>query len=201
MIPMNTYALGPLPDELTPADPRLDLQMPLRMEAEAGDDLFLDPATGLGVSQLKVVGAWRTDEQFIFSARLRVDFRTTFDSGILLGWFAGDAWFKVCAEQDPQGRARVVSVVTRGRSDDANGAFINTEATYLRLARLGRVFALHSSSDSHSWDLVRLFEMSAPTRPVFVGVAAQSPEGDGTTVLFDQMQYSEKALVNVRGTA
>jgi hypothetical protein len=132
-----------------------DVGAAVEMRADAGDDLFFQPGADDKVSQLRILGAWTTDEFFQFSARVSVDFRATFDSAVLLGWLGPDRWFKICAEMDPQGRARIVSVVTRGRSDDSNGAFLTGDATHLRISRTGRVIALHSSHDGTAWDLVR----------------------------------------------
>lgn len=111
------------------------------LQADAGDDLFFEPGTNNRKQQLRVLGAWTTLESLQFAARVQAEFHTDFDSGILLGWFAPDRWFKICAELDPQGRARVVSVVTRGRSDDSNGTFLTTDRTHLRIARIGRAIA------------------------------------------------------------
>lgn len=169
------------------------------LNGAAGDDLFFEPGTERRVGQLHPLGAWIADDGFQFSARVRVDFRATFDSAVLLGWFDQDRWFKVCSELDPQGRPRVVSVVTRGRSDDSNGAFLTADEVYLRVSRAGRLFSLHSSYDGSDWDLVRMFEMdSEQGESIFVGIAVQSPSGDGTTGTIDEIRFIDQRLSSPR---
>lgn len=200
---MPTLRTHLLRDTIGEADPAagttIDEHTRLELVADAGDDLFAEPGTSGLLARLRVEGAWIADAEFQLSARLRVGFQATFDSAVILGWFAPDLWFKICAERDPQGRTRVVSVVTRDRSDDANGAFFRGDAVHVRVSRRGDVFALHSSADGVEWDLVRLFEMvpSSPG-PVFVGFAAQSPTGAGTTATVDRIAYADRPLEDVR---
>jgi regulation of enolase protein 1 (concanavalin A-like superfamily) len=200
MLSLQPYTLDPLAAGLVPGPVREGGDAThLVLRAEAGDDLFFEPGAESRVGQLHPLGAWMTDEGFQFSARVRVDFLATFDSAVILGWFDEDRWFKICSELDPQGHPRVVSVVTRGRSDDSNGAFLTGEEVYLRVSRAGRLFSLHSSTDSTNWDLVRMFEMNAePTEPIFIGIAVQSPSGDGTTGAFDEITFIDQELSNPR---
>ena len=171
------------------------------LEAEPRGDIFLEPGTTNSVCKLTGLGSWTLDRSFRFSARITVDFRTTADSGILLAWLDQDNWFKLCAEQDAQGQRRVVSVVTRGRSDDSNGTLLTGESVHLRISRLGDLIALHSSSEGTEWDLVRLFEFSpVADRPILLGLAAQSPTGEGTTATFDRIHFTNQGLTDPRGT-
>lgn len=177
----------------------VDYGSQITLNGQAGDDLFFEPGTEKRVGQLHPIGAWITDQGFQFSARVRVDFRATFDSAVLLGWFDEDRWFKICSELDTLGQTRVVSVVTRGRSDDSNGTFLTGDEVYLRVSRTGRLFSLHSSADGANWDMVRMFEMdSEPSEPIFVGIAVQSPSGDGTTATVDEIRFIDQALANPR---
>jgi hypothetical protein len=171
------------------------------LEAGPGDDIFLEPGTTHSVCNLTGVGSWISDRSFRFSARITVDFRAAADSGVLLAWLDQDNWFKVCAEQDAQGKRRVVSVVTRGRSDDSNGTFLTSESVHLRISRMGDLIALHSSSEGTEWDLVRLFEFAPiADRPILLGLAAQSPAGEGTTATFDRIRFSNEGLTDPRRT-
>jgi regulation of enolase protein 1 (concanavalin A-like superfamily) len=137
---------------------------------------------------------------FRLRALVRPDFRATYDAGALLCYADDGNWLKVCAELDADGIARVVSVVTRdGSSDDANAWAMPSPRVYLRIARLGRTFALHSSSDGARWDLVRHFGMPwAAGAPVGVGLLAQSPTGEGTTVTFTDAEYTQEPLADLR---
>lgn len=201
MFSLQPYILTRFSDALVPdsaSNPRESSSLVV-LQGEAGDDLFSEPGTERRVSQLRPLGAWLAGDQFQLSARVHVDFRATFDSAVLFGWVDQDRWFKICSELDPQGRARVVSVVTRGRSDDSNGGFLSEDAVFLRVSRAGRLIALHSSSDGMSWDLVRLFEMNIEaTESMFLGIAVQSPMGGGTVASFDEIRFAPHALANPR---
>jgi regulation of enolase protein 1 (concanavalin A-like superfamily) len=95
---------------------------------------------------------------------------------------------------------RVVSVVTRGgASDDSNGSPLSQAGAHLRIARLGRAFALHTSDIGESWNLVRYFALDIPEdRQIKIGILAQSPTGEGTEVRFEDVHFSTDRLHDVR---
>lgn len=162
-------------------------------------DLFLDPG-GFDVAPDAERFLASVSGDFQLSARVTVDFRSTFDSGVLIGYVDESTWFKICAELDPAGVPRVVSVVTRdGASDDSNGSPLSQGSAYLRISRLGRAFALHISDTGESWNLVRYFALGIPEdRPIQIGMLAQSPTGEGTVVRFEDVQFSVDRLQDVR---
>ena len=127
----------------------------ITLAARAGDDLFADPSTD-GLVMSASVFAFQTTGDFQFGAKVKVDFQEKFDSGVLIGYFNDQSWFKICAEVDPAGRARVVTVVKRDRSDDAKSTYLVGDDIQLRISRMGRTFALHSSNDGGrpaSWNV------------------------------------------------
>ncbi|HEX5332240.1 MAG TPA: DUF1349 domain-containing protein [Cellulomonas sp.] len=162
-------------------------------------DLFLDPG-GFDVAPDAERFLASVSGDFQLRARVSVDFRSTFDSGVLIGYVDESTWFKICAELDPVGVPRVVSVVTRdGASDDSNGSPLSQGSAHLRISRLGRAFALHTSDTGESWNLVRYFALGIPDdRPIKIGMLAQSPTGEGTVVRFEDVQFSTDRLQNVR---
>lgn len=137
---------------------------------------------------------------FVLSALVTVNFENTFDSGVLIGYVAESTWFKVCAERDPQGIPRIVSVVTRqGASDDSNGWPLTLPGVYLRVARLGHAFALHASNDGSIWRLIRYFSLGVSDEtPIKIGLLAQSPTGPGVTVRFEKIDFSVDQLTDLR---
>ena len=171
----------------------------VELTAAARADLFLDPG-GFDVAPDAERFLATVSGDFQLSARVGVDFRSAFDSGVLIGYVDSSTWFKICAELDPTGVPRVVSVVTRdGASDDANGSPLAQGAAYLRISRLGRAFALHASDSGESWDLVRYFALGIlADRPIQIGMLAQSPTGDGTVVRFEDVRFSTDRLHGVR---
>jgi uncharacterized protein len=168
----------------------------LTIAAGARTDLFVDPA-GAPPSRSAPHLLAPSSGDFLLSARVTVDFRARFDAGALLLYAGSDSWAKLCFEYAPLNVATVVSVVTRGLSDDCNSYPAEGNSTWLRIARRGGAFAFHSSSDGESWRLVRHFALS-PVDEVAVGFLAQSPEGDGCTTTFDSIRYRRERLSDIR---
>ena len=124
---------------------------------------------------------------------------------MLLGWIDDDNWFKICAELDPEGIARIVTVVTRaGASDDASGWPYPGGGVHLRISRRGRVFALHAADADGgdggvTWRLARVFATGLPAeRAVEIGVLVQSPRGPGTTAVFSLVSFTSAPLGDLR---
>ena len=152
----------------------------LRVEAGPETDLFVDPGTEVEyLNAPRLVGQVRGD--FTLAARVTGDFGSTFDAGVLLLWAGNDRWAKLCLELSPQGIPTMVSVVTRGVSDDCNSFATRGDDMWLRLARLGAAFAFHASVDGKEWELIRHFSLETGTEP-FVGFLVQSPRGPGASL-------------------
>jgi uncharacterized protein len=185
----------PLRWQGSPARWRLDGDA-LAITAGAGTDLFADPlGTAPVLNAPRLLGTPAGD--FQLSARVTVDFRTTFDAGVLLLHAGERAWAKLCFERSPQGEPLVVSVVTRGVSDDCNSFAVDGGAVWLRVARLGPAFAFHASTDGAAWRLVRWFALDA-AGPVAAGFLAQSPGGQGCTATFEAIRYLPERLHGLR---
>ena len=82
----------------------------------------------------------------------------------------------------------IVTVVTRGFSDDCNSVLIDGNTVYLRVARIGTAFALHYALDGRYWHFVRYFTLGA-LENLQVGFLAQSPTGEGCRVRFSEIAY------------
>ena len=130
-------------------------------------------------------------------ARVSAEHAATFDAGVLVARAGERAWAKLCLELAPDGRMMVVSVVTRGESDDCNSVVIEGDTAWLRISRLGRAFAFHWSPDGSRWHMVRYFGLG-PSADVEVGFMAQSPTGEGCTATFEHIQYTRERLADVR---
>lgn len=170
--------------------------------AGAGADLFVDP-------QPNPDGTLPDAERFVanvsgdftLSAYVEADTAKEYDSGVLLVWASDKVWAKICVEQDPQGNQRLVSVVTTGVSDDANGPFLERAAAYLRVTRKGDVFGLHASQDGKEWDLLRYFGLGvANSDRIAVGILAQSPSGPGCEARFSELTFTTQTTPDLRST-
>ncbi len=137
---------------------------------------------------------------FLLSARVTVDFAGTFDAGVLVVYESDDVWAKLCFEYSPQREPMVVSVVTRGVSDDCNSFVVDEASVWLRIAGVGPAFAFHASTDGSSWSFIRHFALDGAGE-LSIGFAAQAPVGDGCAVSFDQIAYEATRLGDLRSGA
>lgn len=138
------------------------------------------------------------------SARVHVAHASLFDAATLFVYQSPQDWCKLCFEYSPERRPTVVSVVTRGISDDANGPSFEAGASsvLLRVSRYSApagIFAFHYSiDDGKYWTLHRIFTLRDPDAPVSVGMLAQAPTGESCTARFSEVTFTETALANPR---
>jgi regulation of enolase protein 1 (concanavalin A-like superfamily) len=108
---------APLHWQETPAEWRMEDHGGLAIRSGPRTDLFIDPQGAPPVLNApRLLGDVRGD--FQLSASVTVDFQSTYDAGVLVVYAHEHAWAKLCFEYSPQGQPMVVSVVTRGVSDD-----------------------------------------------------------------------------------
>jgi uncharacterized protein len=169
----------------------------LTIEAGPRTDWFADPAaqrepvTSGPLLSAPVAG------DFQLSARVTVEFASRFDAGVLMLYAGERTWAKLCFEYSPRDEPMVVSVVTDGTSDDANGFVVDGDTVWLRVARLGPAFAFHASLDGRRWELVRHFALALGAEPD-VGFEAQSPTGEGCVVRFEEIVFRPARLGDLR---
>lgn len=136
---------------------------------------------------------FEADRDFIFTAKITHAFADKWDAGDLV--LEGDEhnYVKFCFEKDYTGKHRVVSVVTRGFSDDNNSIAIEGNSVYYRMAKTGEAVTLYASTDGKSWLLVRAFNFHWDG-PLKVGFMSQSPVGAGTEAHFTEVSYRPVAM-------
>jgi uncharacterized protein len=158
-------------------------------------DLFIDPQ-GKASTHNAAKLLFETQQDFILSACVSVDFADTFDAGVLTVYQHPTSWAKLCFERSPQGSPMIVSVVTKGTSDDCNSVWIDSNSVYLRVCKMGSGFAFHYSIDSSYWHMIRAFALE-PT-PTQAGFLVQSPLGEGCEVQFSDIDFQNKTLKDIR---
>lgn len=193
--------LAALPGELQwqvlPARWSVKNEKQLTIEAGPRTDLFVDPKGGEAVLNAARLIGQPIEGDFTLSAMVTVGFAASFDAGVLLIHGGDGSWAKLCFEYSPQGQPMVVSVVTRGVSDDANSMPIEAKTVWLRVARIGPAYAFHASTDGTTWQFVRHFALETEAAPQ-VGFLAQSPSGDGCTVTFEDIRFEQRRLADLR---
>jgi regulation of enolase protein 1 (concanavalin A-like superfamily) len=171
--------------------------------APAHSDIFIAPDTDSRINAATMLNAetligFPPDGDFQFSARVTVGFASAFDAGVLLLWVDDRHWAKLCFEYSPDREPMVVSVVTRGVSDDANAFTVDGRTVWLRVSRIGRAFAYHASLDGTAWQMIRFFAVDDGTSPARIGFEAQAPTGDGCAVTFDDIRFTRESLADLR---
>jgi len=159
-------------------------------------DLFVDPRSDEVVATSPALVGPATPP-FTVRARVAADLRETFDAAALLVLGPDDrTWAKLAVERAPDGATTIVTVVTRGVSDDCNHTTIDPIGCWLRVAGPGDdVFALHTSDDGRTWDLVRYFRLVGAS---LVGLSVQSPLGAGCTARFDHVRWDRTTVADIR---
>jgi regulation of enolase protein 1 (concanavalin A-like superfamily) len=170
----------------------------LALTGGAKSDLFIDPAgeEGARPDAGRLTGL-PGDRDFTLAARVSVQFGNVFDAGVLLLYLSERRWAKLCYELSSQRRPTVVSVVTRGTSDDSNSFETGGGPLWLRITRAGRAWAFHASEDGAWWRMVRYFTLGEASG-ARVGFLAQSPQGPGCTAVFDNITYTPGAATDLR---
>ncbi|HVC38485.1 MAG TPA: DUF1349 domain-containing protein [Candidatus Dormibacteraeota bacterium] len=168
----------------------------LSISAGPGTDWFVDPGSGQVRSNAPALVA-TVPGDFTLSARVEVAFESTFDAGALVLWSHEHSWAKLAFERSPQGQPMVVSVVTRGESDDCNSVGVEGGKVWLRVASFGLAHAFHMSLDGRRWQYVRRFRLGSEETPA-VGFAVQSPLGDGCSARFLDLSYLPGTLSDLR---
>jgi hypothetical protein len=139
-----------------------------------------------------------TEVEGDFVARVRVtpNFVFEYDAACIMVIQDAHVWLKAAYEQSNIGTA-LVSVVTNGVSDDANGCTIDAESVWLQVARAGNNFAFHYSPDGVKFDMVRLCTLPVGGT-VKVGVQAQCPHGDGGERGFYGLTVEKRTVKDLR---
>jgi regulation of enolase protein 1 (concanavalin A-like superfamily) len=168
----------------------------LRVYAFAGANIFHDPRGNREDDAAPFL--WLPVEgDFVARLRTRPRFESTYDSGCLVVRQDAGHWAKICYESTDFGTRAIVSVVTDGLSDDANGVDLTVPDAWLQIARVGNVFALHYALDGQDWHMVRLFRLDLPAT-VQVGMVAQCPVGPGSVIDFLEFTLERRTVANPR---
>lgn len=194
---MTNFSIPAIPGEFNwhihPREWNFDSARGLSIVAGELTDWFADPAGRDAKDNAPCALMTPPDANFLLSAKVSVAFVSAFDAGVLQIRCKEDLWAKLCFEYSPQGHPMVVSVVTRGVSDDCNSVEIAQSEIYLRVARTPKTIAFHYSQDGRFWQFVRFFSLGE-CENVRVGFSAQSPTGKQCSAVFSEMNYRAGSL-------
>ncbi len=200
MTQTNLVTIPALPTALhwrgVPQKWELDATNVLSITAGPHTDWFIDPEGTTTISNAPAL-LMNVHEPCMLKARVAANHAATYDAGVLTIYQTDQVWAKLCQELSPQGQVTIVSVVTKGISDDCNSVPIAGNSIYLRVAKLERAYAFHYSQDGRVWTLVRYFTLGG-TREVEMGFLSQSPTGKMCSATFSEIEYIPRKLNNIR---
>jgi regulation of enolase protein 1 (concanavalin A-like superfamily) len=198
---MTTFTLPTIPGEFQwknqPLDWKVGLDDSLAILAGGLTDWFIDPAGNYALDNAPSALFVPPDANFILSAKIAVSFAAAFDAGVLQLRESDELWAKLCFEYSPQQQPMIVSVVTRGMSDDCNSVSIDGWEAHLRLAVTPQTIAFHYSQDGVYWHLVRYFTLGK-LEHLRVGFSSQSPTGQQCKAVFSNIRYQVGMLKDNR---
>jgi len=167
----------------------------LTITSPAKADWFIDPQGAVDIGNAPAL-LFPASGPCLLSAQVIVEHVAMYDAGVLMVYEGPSTWAKLCLELSPQGRPTIVSVVTKGVSDDCN-AFAVNGPMYMRVARLEQAYTFHVSQDGNNWDLIRYFKLE-DSRNTQIGFEAQSPIGSGCTASFREIHFEARLLTELR---
>ena len=169
----------------------------LSITAEKNTDFFINPVdTAIGATAPLLYQVVYGD--FVAITQVRPDFSSQWNACALMVYIDSLNWIKFAFEDSDATGKSIVSVVTKGVSDDANGAVLNDQETvWLKMVRKGDLYSMHWSIDGNDYKMARLTAMP-PAGTVRVGMEAQSPVGEAVTHEFLYFSLEEKTVKDLR---
>jgi len=170
----------------------------LVLKSNAKCDNFNDPDGKLSNSTAPVL-LTKIDntKPFTFTAKVTPTFIDTYDAGTMYIYLNPKLWFKFAFERDERMKTRVVTVRTIETSDDNNHDIVEKASVYMKISSDVMTIGFYYSLDKENWQLVRLFKNDYPVE-LWVGLSAQSPIGNGTSVSFEDCSLTQSSIKDFR---
>jgi len=195
----TTVSIPGLPGTLnwknTPRSWNLDTKNVLTISSNAKTDWFVDPFDGTVANSAPIL-LFTPASDYVLSARVTVKFATKWDAGALMLMGDDHHWAKLSFEFSPDSKPTLVTVVTRGLSDDCNSMNLPEDSVYLRIAKSGGAYVFYFSTDGQNWQILRTFSLDTEL-PVRVGFESQSPAGSGAVAQFSAITYDPHRIGNI----
>lgn len=178
-----------------PADIHVQSDNSFTMKAGKNTDLYCFVDGSYYVHQVPLL-LFRPDTAFIFSARLKPQFKALYDGAAIILYTDSSNWAKLLLEKMDGGGVSIGSSVVKHRSTDDNyHRNVPAGELYLKAARSGKIYGFYCSADGKNWELLRTFTLADPG-DLRIGFYAQSPKGEGITVDITDLRYSGAPFKN-----
>jgi regulation of enolase protein 1 (concanavalin A-like superfamily) len=195
----TTLSIPGLPGALnwqnTPRSWNIDNKNMLTISSNPKSDWFVDPFDGTVANSAPIL-LFTPGSDYVLSARVTVKFATKWDAGALMLMGDDHHWAKLSFEYSPDGKPTLVTVVTRGLSDDCNSMNVSGDLVYVRIAKSSRTYVFYFSTDGQNWQILRTFGLDTEL-PVRVGFESQSPAGPGAVASFSAITYDPHRIGNI----
>ena len=155
-------------------------------------DMFRDPNVAYNTDNAPKL-LFEADDNFVLTASIEHAFTNKWDGGAIVIKQDSLNWIKFCFEKDYTGARRVVSVVTKGISDDCNSIEMKSNIVFYKVAKADNVITLYCSTDGIKWYLIRHLQFDLH-KGFKVGFLAQSPTGEYNEVKFSNISYQIKKI-------
>jgi hypothetical protein len=191
-VPVLDGVPGPLTWQHPPAQWKIDDGKTLSITGGKATDWFFSP---MGDDQRDNTSRllFKPADDFVLSAKVKVDFHSQWDSGVLVLYVNNTQWAKLCFEMTIEKHPAIVSVVTNGLSDDNNSIAISGDTVYLKVAKAGQAIFFYASQDGQHWSIIRAFSLGE-NPDLRIGFSSQSPVGNGCTSIFSDIKYLPKKV-------
>ena len=186
---------GPLTWQNAPRAWNIDSKNVLTISSNPKTDWFVDPFDGT-VAKTAPILLFTPGPDYVLSVRVTVQFTTKWDAGALMLWGDDHHWAKLSYEFSPDQKPTLVTVVTRGLSDDCNSLSLTGDSVYLRIAKSGNTYVFYFATDGKNWQILRTFSLDTEL-PIRVGFESQSPEGSGAIAKFSAITYDPHRISNI----
>ncbi len=169
----------------------------LSITVDKGTDFFNNPEDSSVVGTAPYLYS-EIEGDFLVKTLIQPDFSSQWNAVALMLHIDSLNWIKFAFENSDATGPSIVTVVTKGSSDDANGVILADEPmVWLAIARKGNIYAMHWSPDGENYKMARLTSMLDQSS-IRIGVEAQSPVGDRATHKVHYFDIERKTIGNLR---
>lgn len=166
----------------------------LSITAGAKTDWFISPTDGARAESAPCL-TFPAGREFTLTALVSAEMQSQWDAGALMVFLDKENWGKIAFERSAYQEPTIVSVVTKGVSDDCNGEVWTGRSVWLRIGTVGNGIGLYNSADGVKWRMARVFSLGE-ARGLRIGLEAQSPAGHGTTARFAEISYRARGIAD-----
>lgn len=168
----------------------------LYIEAPGKTNLFNAPGS-TWVDHSAPMALFAPAGDFVLTAKVSAPLKNVYDVAALVVYENERSWAKLCFENSVDKEATVVSVITRGASDDCNSSVINASYVYYAICRKGNEYSFHWSMDGKTWKLVRHFQLDTK-EPIKIGFAVHAYCDEPVSGTFSEITYKASAPDQMR---